>query len=360
MVDKEILEDPYKYICDWAESLFKNTGGRIFKYTSLMPISLVAPDILYRGKQIRSNINVLLLSPSGTGKTSIGKIISNFSQNPINFENITPARLSARLMTMRDTRVTLVSTDIAKTVRDLELVKLLEQVLGEERQVMRDNMKSSFDFSVNATTFLAGVPSDLLGVLSSGLLFRCASLVFFHTAEEHKEIGQHITEGIGDEGKQDGFENKIKEFYESIRDRQDLESKNKIEGFIYSDEIKDKIFETWNNMTNGVVREYQVVEWHRELYSGYRYLNAYCLMNLHNREPKMENQKLKLVATEEDLKIALKLMKRDISSKIHLLNCKSIANKIRTMKELQEVMKTDNVDEESKQIIKNLKKDLKP
>lgn len=356
MTDKEIQDNPYEYITSWAESIFKHTGKRIFKYASLIPISLVAPDILYRGKQIRSNIHVLLLSPSGTGKTSIGKIISNFSLNPINFENITTAKIAQTLKKNCYSKVTLISTDIAKTVRDMELVKLLEQVLGEERRVMRDNMQSSFNFSIQATAFLAGVPSDLLGILTSGLLFRCSSLIFFHTEEEHTKIGEHITDGIGQEGEDDGVEDRIKEFYMSISKRQEPESRNRIEGYVYSDEIKEKLFETWNNLTKNVVREYQVVEWIRELYSGYRYLNAICLMNVANREPKMENQKLKLVPTDEDLKIAIMLMKKDIMSKIHLLDCKSIASRIRSMKELQEVMKIDKIDAEDKEIIKNLVK----
>lgn len=349
-------DNPYEYICDWAESIFKHTGKRVFKYMSLMPVSLIIPDILYKGRQIRSNIHVLLLAPSGTAKTSLGTILSNFSLNPIPFENITTAKISQNLMRRQDSYVTLISTDISKIVRDLELVKLLEQVLGEERRVMRDNMQSSFNFTIQSTAYLSGVPSDLLGVLTSGLLFRTSPIILFHTEDEHSDIGKHITEGIGQEAKNDGKEGIIKDFYNSLAYRQSADNPDRIEGYIYSEEIKNKIFQKWNEMTHDIVKKYQVVEWIRELYSCYRYMNAYSFMNITSREVKKIDGKNMLVITNEDLKLALNLMEEDIDTKVHLLKCKAIANKIRNMKELQEVMESKKASDRDKQIIKNLVK----
>ena len=68
-----IRKDPYNYICDYIESIYPKIGRKTFEILSLLPVSLVMPDIPSGTKTVRSNLNCIFLGPSGSGKSSIAK-----------------------------------------------------------------------------------------------------------------------------------------------------------------------------------------------------------------------------------------------------------------------------------------------
>jgi len=87
------IKNPYKFICDYAEEVYPFAGRKVFEVASLIPPSLILPDLPYKGKKIRSNINILILSPPSSGKSQLSNLFSCLTYNPINYRSVTSAKL---------------------------------------------------------------------------------------------------------------------------------------------------------------------------------------------------------------------------------------------------------------------------
>lgn len=61
----EIKSNPYKFICDYYDSLYPYMGKEVFSVLSLVPCSLILPKIKRNNKEIKIHISCLLLAPSG-------------------------------------------------------------------------------------------------------------------------------------------------------------------------------------------------------------------------------------------------------------------------------------------------------
>jgi len=138
-----IKRDPYNYICNFVEELYPKIGDTTFRVLALMPPSLIIPDLSFKTKSIRSNINALFLAPSGSGKTSVAKLFSNLTYVPLEFESITSPNLESVLA--QNPIFSLVVGDFARMSRDPILMKTVEGVIGEEKRISRKTMRKDIE-----------------------------------------------------------------------------------------------------------------------------------------------------------------------------------------------------------------------
>jgi len=345
----KIHDSPYEFICDYAEEMFPFTGKKCFEIFSLMIPSLIAPDLPYKGKTIRSNINTLFLSPPGGGKTALSKLFGYFTYTPIEVESITTAKLEGKLKKLD--RGTIIVGDFARMSSDKIMIKVLEQILGEEKRISRETMRSSAVQDVNMIGLLCGTPQDLSGYLTSGLIFRIVPCVIFHNPDEHEQIGAHINKYIGEEMEGNDKEQSIKDFYLELLCIQLGEHKEigEIKGYKIQKSYKDEIMEVWNKMTKSANKETRL-NFFRELQEAYRFLVSHAMLNIFERE----NKNGILVPNDDDLKVALKLMKENIGIKKKLLTDDKFARNIQTMKDLELVLARDDLNDEDKDLIRHL------
>lgn len=346
-----IKDTPYKFICDWAETIFPHTGKKVFRILALMIPSLIIPDLPYKGQKIRSNINSLFLAPPGAGKTSISKIFSYLTYNPLEVESITPARLESELNKVE--YGSLIVGDFARMSRDQIIVKIVEGILGEEKRISRKTMRGDSEGQKELIGLLCGVPGDLSGYLTSGLIFRVVPLVVFHDSTEHSNIGEYINENMGiEEETSKEKQDEIKEYYEELLEIQTGRHKmSPILSYKISDEIKKKIFERWDMLTKKAVEDTRLI-FFRELHEGYRFLIAHAFLNVFNR--KIENQRL--IPNNQDLKVALYFMTENIILKKKLLKFEGFARNLKSIKELDEVLKNSKLNQTDRGVLKSLVK----
>lgn len=352
---EEIRKNPYEFICSWMEEMFPYTGKKCFEILSLMIASLLCPDLPYKGKTVRSNINCLFLAPPGGGKTAIAKQFAHFAINPLEVESITTARLEKEMMKHDDG--TLVVGDFARMANDKIIIKVLEGIMGEDKRISRKTMNVDSTRDVNMVGLLCGTPQDLSGYLGSGLIFRIVPIIIFHSPEEHKEIGKHINEHICEEVEEDGREEAIKGFFQEllrIKENNHPDFEQKITGYKVPKMFKNNLYEVWDKLTFKLNKETRL-NFFRELQEGYRFLVSHAYLNIFNREV-VDG---KLIPIEEDLRVAMKLMRESIILKKKLLKGQSFARNIMTMRDLEELLNDDSVPQEHKDIIRNLVKTKK-
>jgi len=330
---EELLENPYKFICDYVEEILPYVGKVCFEILSLSIPSLIIPDILYEGKFIRSNINVLFLANPGSGKTQIAQQFSFFAYNSQDFESVTTARFEDDLKV--NPEGTLVVGDCSRILRDPFMIKTIEGIL-EEKKVNRKTKKHEVVENVNYVGLLCGTPQDLTGLLTGGLLFRFVPIILFHTTEQHSEIGRYINNRIFEEDNISIKEKLIKGFFETLLSIQMGENQDikKVTGYKVSENFKKKIYETWEKITSHAQFETQQ-NWFRELHEYYRFLLSHAFLNIFNR--KVDEYGI-LYPNEEDLEIATKLFKKTTIEKIKLLKSERIANQIDSVKRFKELI----------------------
>lgn len=348
---ENIRKDPYNYVCDWVESMYPFTGKKVFQILSLMPVSLIIPDLTFMSKSIRSNINCLFLASSGAGKSSLSKQFSNFTYNPFEVESITAAKLENKLKSMKN--FSLIVGDFARLSKDPAIVKIIEGILGEEKKLNRETMREEINSQTNGVGLLCGTPQDLSEYLTGGLIFRIVPLIIFHDADEHSAVGKHIMENVGE----DNFtlhrdkEKIIQDYYKELVNIQEGKNSSiaQVTGYTIDDDFRKKAYESWNKFTRPIVAE-NALNFFRELQEFFRFLIAHAFFNVYNR--KIVNGKLH--CTQEDFEVALKLMKRTIEVKYKLLRTERFARSLRTVQDLDFVMKSRNIPEEDKNILKNI------
>lgn len=346
----DIKDNPYQFICQWMENILPHTGKQAFEVISLMPCSLILPDLPYKGKKIRSNINVLLLTASGGGKSTISKELAYFSFNSIDTRSITPAKLESKIVA--SPLFTLIVEDFATMSRDPIIVKIVEGILGEEKRVQRSTMQKDIDTETEGVGLLCGVPNDLAEYLSSGLIFRIVPICIFHNEEEHSEIGKEIISGIGNGKEYDEREEMIKEYYNELFKIQTGDGEiNPITGYHIEEKYKEEAYEVWDKYTREIYKKCKApLNWFRSLHEFFRFLVSHAFLNVFNR--KVEDGIL--YPNDEDFKIAIRLMKKDLKVKYRLISTELFVRNISNLKELARVMGSDNISDEQKKMIQNL------
>ncbi len=342
---KEISKDPYNYICEYVESIYPNIGRKTFRVLSLLPVSLIIPDIPSNTKKIRSNLHAIFLGASGSGKTSIAKLFSKFVINSLEFESITSAGLESAIAHSGGI-FTLIVGDFARMSRDPILMKVLEGVLGEERRIQRTTARKDLDMDVNAISLLCGVSTDLSKYILSGMIWRCVPILIGHTAEEHSDIGKHIRDSVGNIQK-DGKEEIIKRYYGVLSEFQTTDKK--VTGYDIPYKFRDDLFQNWKILTEPYVKELGL-NFFRELWDGYRFMVSHSFLNIFNRE--IDNGILKI--TDEDYRVSLNLMKQSIKFKFRLIRSESFVKRLKDAKDFKKIMESDKIPEQVKDMIRSL------
>lgn len=347
----EIRSKPYEFICDYAESVYPHAGREVFQVASLMMPSLTAPDLPFMGKRIRSNINTLFLATSGAGKTSLAKLFSKFTIEPLEVESITVAKLEDEISKRQ--KFSLIVGDFARMAREPILIKVLEGIIGEEKKIHRQTMRKNINMDVDGICLLCGTPQDLSHYLSGGLLFRLVPKIIIHDERKHAEIGEHIKNQIGEDGNQNITEQAIKIFYEELEMIQEGEHEKikKINGYVIEQKFKDDAYKEWEKMTSPIVKETNF-NFIRGLQEFFRFLVAHAFLNIHNR--KVENGKL--YPNGEDFSVALDLMVKTIQVQYDILKTERFAQSLKNLAELQVVLSSSKLDPKFKNYLKFLAK----
>lgn len=348
---EKLIRNPYKYICNWVEDTLPHTGKKVFEILSLLPCSLILPDFIYKGRKIRSNINVLFLSPPGAGKSTIADMLSHITYSPISVRSVTPAKLNQKIHA--NPFFTFIVEDYATMSRDETVGKIIEGILGEEKRIQRSTMRGEIDTKTEGVGLICGTPDDLAEHLSGGMIFRLIPIILFHSIEEHSNIGQKIVEGIGEQAEFEETEEFIKQYYQELLTIQ-LDKHDSIEQIIEYNipkEFGERIFQQWDFMTKEIYKRIEApYNWFRSLHEFYRVLVAHAFLNVFNR--KVENGVL--YPNEEDFNVALKIMKKDLNTKYKVINTNVFLGKITSLKELYDKINSDTISGEEKNYLKAL------
>ena len=341
-----IQKNPYKYICDYVESLYPNVGKKSFEILSLLPASLIMPDIEFGGRLIRSNLHVLVLGASGGGKSSIADMFAKFAFNSLNVESITSAGLESAIMNSGSV-FSLIVGDFARMSRDPILMKVLEGILGEEKSIKRKTARKDMDLDVDAVALLCGVSSDLSKYIMSGMLWRISPIMLGNSVDEHMKIGRHLINQVGKSGQSDKTE-VIKNYYYLLLKMQSNKETG-IKGYSLPKEFGDNLLTRWEKMTKPYVKELGL-NFFRELLDGIRFLFSHAYLNRFNR--KVENGILH--PNEEDFRISMKLMKQSIAFKFRLIRSESFSKGLKDANDFKRIMESEKVSEQVKDMIRGL------
>lgn len=344
----EIKEDPYNFICNWIEDILPYAGRRVFEILSLMPPSLILPDLQYKENKIRSNINVLLLAPPSSGKSSICNEFSYLTYFPLEVESITPARLETEISS--NPNFSLIVGDFFRMATNPIILKIIENILGEEKSIRRATMRKTIDTETNGIGLMCGTSQDLNSYLSGGFIFRTVPIIIVHNEKEHSEIGKKINEEIGGNKSTDNKRDIIKDYYKELFLIQN-KKQNQITGYNIKKEFRDNSFKLWDSQTKRINQIFKApFNWFREMQEFYRFLIAHSFLNYFNR--KVENGIL--YPNEEDYKVAINLMNKTIKLKFDIISMSIYSKTISNLKELARIMESERLSEERKHILQNL------
>lgn len=322
-LNEEILKNPYNTIKDWAEERLKLTGEKVFQFSALQPISLIAPDIPAGDYSIRTNIHLLLIAPSGSGKSTALRMQKDITYNPFKFKDITGARAIEELSGKNN--VSMICDDVETMFKDMDLIKIMEGALGEEKEISRHTMRSSRQLDINSTFIGGCLPYSLKKNIKQGLIQRMIPIVLFHSKNEQMEIGKHISSSI--------FSNNSKisrmdiaDYYQKIYNIQKGrdEQNKKIDGYVVSEEQKKVFQKLWVKIFDLNFPEDSY--FNRELHSPFRYLCCSAMLNYFNREIVVENGKSLIIPNDQDLQLSKKLFKIEMIMKYHIMRLDSLVD----------------------------------
>jgi intein/homing endonuclease len=269
-----------------------------------------------------------------TAKSSIAETFEKLAYNSFPFEYITDAKFY-EVMSQKDF-VSVVVGDVFKIFSDKMLNKTMENVLGDEQKISRMTKRTdSHEKKIKAVAFLAGTPNSLTTVISDGMIFRTAVCLIFHDPMEHEKIGEFVGNGAFNEHKGEDEEIAIEQFYKELLEIQLDRHPNisPIEGYVVKQEYKQQIIDTWKPLVKPITRRTKF-SFFRELHQGFRYMVAHAFLNIYNREIK-EN---KIVINQDDVNVAIELMKNELNTKFEVLSCSKVVSeeKMKTTKDLSE------------------------
>jgi len=332
---ERIRKDPYNFIRDYYEKIYMHMGKEVFSILSLVIPSLILPPIPHEhAREIKPSINFLLIAPPGTAKSSIAETFSKLAYNSFPFEYITDAKFY-EVLSQKDF-VSVVVGDVFKIFSDKMLNKTMENVLGDEQKISRMTKRTdSHEKKIKAVAFLAGTPNSLTTVISDGMIFRTAVCLIFHDPMEHERIGQFVGDGAFNEHKGEDEEVAIEQFYRELLEIQLDRHTNvsPVTGYIVKQEYKKRIIDEWKPLVKPITRRTKF-SFFRELHQGFRYMVAHAFLNVYNREVKDG----KIVITEEDVDIAVELMRNELQTKFEVLSCSKVVSeeRMKTTKDLSE------------------------
>ena len=323
-IDKDIVKNPYSSIIQWSEQRLKFVGKRTFPVLALMPVSLIAPDMPYQDKSIRSNIHTLILGASGSSKsTLVSEIFGEITYNPLSFNDISKAELVEEIHGMGDD-ISALCPDIDMIFKNPALMKILEGITGEEKSISSRNMRRDRTFKVNAIFLGAGLPNSITKYASYGMMRRLNVIIIFHTTEEKDEINKYVRDSMFSTSKNLSVES-IKKFYMklwNIQKGKDNEFK-KIEGYIVDNEFKEGIYQKHRDMSMLFSDDKYLIT---ELHSGFRYMCCHAMLNIFNRKTEKDDGKNKIVITREDYITALNLLDLEMRMKYKIFKTHKIVN----------------------------------
>lgn len=314
---EKLRAEPYKFICNYYEEIYPHIGKKVFSILSLVPVSLLLPKIPRGSKQVKSKLNVLLISSPGTGKSSIGDEFEKIAFEPMAMESVTDARLAHEMASK--THVSLIVSDIARIFSNQDLVKQLENLLGEEGCISRHTMKSKDDKKrkIEAVSFLAGTPENINSKrVRDGILSRLSPLVVFYSSDEHEAIIDQVNDEMGVE--KENCVNQIRSFYYwlySIQKGFDKKIKP-VNKYVFDNQIKNEAKPFIKKIVSPIFDNYGITSI-REVEQLYRFMIAHCFMNIHNRKC----VKGVLHIERKDFEIAKELIMREIKTKYKIISC---------------------------------------
>ena len=340
-VEEQLIKNPYKTICDWAENRIHLTGGKVFQFLALQPISLISPDINTNGYPTRTNFHFLLVGPPGSGKTSLMKQLRDITYNPFMFQDMTGARVIEELFGRTD--ISLICGDVNTIFGDMDLIKILEGIL-EEKAVARYNMRRDRSFDTNAIFTGACLPQSLKQNIKQGFLQRMVPFTFFHTKEEQIKIGEWMTRQMFNMDRNLISFMDIKAYYKKIFDIQKEQNDkfSKIDGYLVSDKAKMRLMQRWKQIFELPFPEDSYLT--RDIQSPYRYLSCSAMLNIFNREiVKQDGQRL-IVPNDLDLELTEKLFSIEMKMKFHIMTLNNWVNNAhgKEVLRLYEMISNDN------------------
>ena len=334
-LSKQIKEDPYNFIRNYYEGIYMNMGREVFSTLALVIPSLILPPIPHEhAREIKSSINFLLIAPPGTAKSSIAETFTKLSYNSFPFESITDSKLY-EVISQKDF-VSVVVGDVFKIFSDRMLNKTMENILGDEQKISRMTKRTdSHEKKIKAVAFLAGTPDSLTSVISDGMIFRTAICLVFHNPDEHENIGEFVSEGAFKDHVGTEEEMEIEDYYRELLEIQlnRHSSIDQITGYVVNPEYKKKLLNAWKPLVRPITRKTKF-SFFREFHQGLRYMVAHAFLNVFNR--KIENGRI--VIEEEDLRVAINLMSKELETKFEVLSCSKVVSeeRLRTTKDLAE------------------------
>lgn len=331
-MEEEIRKDPYGFIKNYYESVYKHMGAEVFSTLALVIPSLILPPIPHkRAREIKPCINYLLIAPPGGAKSSLCETFEKIAYNSMPMESVTDAKMYD--MVKAKDFVSIVVGDVFKMFSDKILTKTMENVLGDEQKLSRFTMRTdSNEKKIKAVAFLAGTPNALTTVISDGMIFRTSICLIFHNPEEHDKIGKFVNDGAFEAKTGAREEEAIMDFYQDLL-RIQLGTHNipKVHGYVVDPSFKERIFKAWSPLVKPITRRTKF-SFFRELHQGYRYMVSHAFLNIFNREVKDG----RLVIKEEDVDIAVNLMIKELETKFEILSCSKVVSeeRLKTSKDL--------------------------
>ncbi|MEM3075064.1 MAG: hypothetical protein QW727_03945 [Candidatus Pacearchaeota archaeon] len=365
---EEIKKNPYNFICDWAEECLIYTGRNVFSILSLIPCSLILPDIPSTSGKFRSNINLLLLGNPSSGKSTICSKFEKITYYPYFNREFSSAGIQSDLPSMPLSSIIIEDfSQILDRPDSYGIIKVLEGILGEEKRVSKVTKKEKINFNAESVALICGTNKDLLryiNELEGGLFWRFVPFMIVHSPEERENIGKYINNGVGDESK--SLQANIKEeviidYYKFLFNIQGGKNPDipPIVNYEFNLEWKNKIFKMWKR---GIEYEdYKGINdfnWNRELQEGYRFIVAHAFLNILNRNIKRIKIEGKeygiLIPNEEDYKIGIGLMKKNIIFKGYIIKAIDINRRIdKKVEQLKEIINS-NIPSLAKEILINI------
>jgi hypothetical protein len=338
---EKIKKEPHKYICNFYEGLYPYMGGKVMSILCLLPCSLILPPLTdSNGKKTMVRISYLLLAVPGTAKSALSEHFKQFTFNPFTFESITDSKLNFVLSYRK--RATLITSDIARVFSERELVKEMENIVGDEGKLSRLNRNTGDEEQkVEVIGYFAGTPENLTRTIQDGMVFRVYPQIIYHTEKEHSNILSSVNKNIGGGFKGDAFskEKIIIDYYQkllAIQDRTEGADFPRIDGYIFQDEFREKIKKELIPLFSKPFLETNF-EFIRELIRCYRIMVSSAFLNIYNRKIKKDGDSHYLIIDESDLNLALQLSKEEIRTKTIILNSlnRISEKRLRTMDELK-------------------------
>jgi hypothetical protein len=370
---EKIRKSPYSYICeDWAEASLPYVGKKTFSIASLMPCSLILPDIPMGSKVISPRINLFEISGSGTGKSSKADKFEKIAYYPLKRRIISGSELQQRAFSME--MLSIIIEDMSQFCSEYERVKILEGCVGEESEIGKSNMRVELVGKVRALAMLFGTPIDIeryVTQLEGGLMSRCVLSIIYLSPKEHAEIGRFVNNSAGDQKFSDMMalrEQAVIEYYQELKKIQTGENQNipPVISFNIPKEFKDEVYEKWSRLSDKLIRDLGEKSYVRDLNYYYKFLASSAFLNIYNRikETKdlgidKETKEMKkgtiLHPNVNDHQLAIKLMMQNMRNKWALDKAISYKRNIKTLEMLKNILQSEKTSE-----VKNILMNISP